>query len=929
MGKALSPGVAARSPGEKLLGRKREREMLDRIEAAALSGRGGALVLHGEPGVGKSALLEYAVEAGREFRVVRTAGVEGEMDLPYAALHQLCSPSLELLERLPHPQRNALATAFGLSAGQTPDQFLVRLAALGLLSEAAAERPFLCVVDDAQWLDHESARALVFVARRLLADRIALLFGTREVGNLLVGLPELRVGGLGNRDSRALLEAVLPARLDERVLERIIDETHGNPLALLELPRGLTPAQLAGGFGLPAALPLSDRIQESFARRLARLPRDARRLLLVAAADTVGDPALVWRTAQILGIPEHAARQVESEGLLTFATAVVFRHPLVRSAVYREFGPDERTEVHRALAEATDPDIDPDRRAWHRAQAARQPDDEVAADLERSAVRAQARGGFAAAAAFLERAAALTVDPTKRARRALGAGEAKRQAGGLDSALSLATMAERGPLDESQRAQVDVLRAQVSFAANRGRDAPPLLLKAAIRLERIDVRRARETYIDALTAALFAGRLASEGSALEVAKAALDAPRPDEPRPSDLLLEGLALTITHGSAAGTPVLKRALTAFSGEGVSLEEQLPWLWLAGRAAGFIWDYDGWDALTARQIQVAHDEGALTVLPLTLSTRAGVHLFAGELAAAASLLGELEEVVDATESRTVPYAPLTVAAFRGQEEEALQLIEKSAEDFVARGEGMALSMARWANAVLCNGLAKYDDAFTAAQDALEDPDELWFSPWAAVELIEAASRTGKKPLAAPALERLVQSTGASGTDWALAVQARCRALLCNGEVAEELYHEAIDRLAPTVLRLDLARTHLLYGEWLRRAQRQRDAREQLRVAYGLFSEFGMEGFTTRAEAELHTTGERARKRVVDTRDDLTAQEKRISELAAQGDTNKAIAAQLFISAATVEYHLHKVFRKLGVTSRTQLARHLFQSSPSTDGA
>ena len=526
--------------------------MLDRLEDAALGGRGGVLVLHGEPGVGKTALLEYAVEAGRAFRVVRTRGVEGEMELPYAALHQLCSSNFELIAHLPDPQRNALSVALGLTAGQAPDPLLVGLAVLGLLSEAAEEQPLLCVVDDAQWLDRESARALGFIARRLLADRIALLFAAREVGGLLAGLPELQVGALGHRDSRALLESVLPARLDEGVLGRIIAETHGNPLALLELPRGLTPAQLAGGFGLPAAQPLSDRIQESFARRLANLPRDARRLLLVASADPVGDPALVWRAAQILGISEDALRQVESEGFLTFGTEVSFRHPLVRSAVYQAFGSDEQAEVHRALAEATDPDIDPDRRAWHRAQATRLPDEEVAADLERSAVRARARGGFAAAAAFLERSAVLTVDPTQRTRRALMAADAKREVGALDSALSLAALAECGPLDESQRAQLDVLRARVSFATDRGRDAPPLLLKAAIRLERIDARRARDAYLDALTAAMFAGRLAIGGGAIEVAKAALGAPRPDALRGSDLLLEGLARTITDGSAAGTP-----------------------------------------------------------------------------------------------------------------------------------------------------------------------------------------------------------------------------------------------------------------------------------------------------------------------------------------------------------------------------------------
>ena len=351
----MLPGWSSAAPAGQLLGRQRERAVLERLLDTARDGHGAVLVVHGEPGVGKTALLEYAVEAGEDFRVVRTAGVEGEMELDYAALQQLCSPILEFSERLPDPQRDALGVAFGLSAGQAPSPFLVGLAVLGLLSEAAEQQPLLCVVDDAQWLDGASARALAFVARRLLAERIALAFATRDVGSGLARFPQLRVEPLGRRDARALLESVLAARLDESVLERIIAETGGNPLALLELPRGLTPAQLAGGFGLPAALPLSTGIEQSFTRRLARLPRDARRLLLLAAAEPVGDLALLWRAAQQLGIPETAAHAAESEGLLTLDGAVVFRHPLVRSAVYGAAEPNERREAHRALADATDP----------------------------------------------------------------------------------------------------------------------------------------------------------------------------------------------------------------------------------------------------------------------------------------------------------------------------------------------------------------------------------------------------------------------------------------------------------------------------------------------------------------------------------------------------------------------------------------------
>jgi DNA-binding CsgD family transcriptional regulator len=912
--------MVTRAAAVQLLGRQRERDVLDRVLEAARDGHGGVLAVYGEPGVGKTAMLNYAIEAAPDFRVARTVGVEGEMELPFAAIQQLCSPSLELMEHLPDPQRDALEVALGLSAGQPPNPFLVGLAVLNLLSEAAGEQPLLCVVDDAQWLDRASARVLASVARRLLAEKIAMVFGAREPLDAFAGFAELHVEPLGRRDARALLESVLPARLDERVMERIVVETRGNPLALLELPRGLTPGQLAGGFGLPAAMALSARIEQSFARRLARLPRDARRLLLVAAADPTGDSALEWRAAQRLGIAESAAHTIESDGWLAFDAGVVFRHPLVRSAVYRAVDADERSEVHRALAEATDPEIDPDRRAWHRAQAASMPDEEVAAELERSAVRAQGRGGFAAAAAFLERSSVLTLDAARRAGRALAAAQAKQQAGVFDEALTLVASAEAGPLDEFQRAEAAVLRARISFAADRGSEAPPLLLSAAKRLERLDARLAREIYLDALSAALFAGRLGGEGSAPQVAAAVRAAPPSAPPRPADLLLDGLALLITEGQAAGTPVLQKAVSAFHDDEIGAEESLRWRWLAGRAAGYIWDYEGWDTLTRQQVRAAREVGALAHLPLALSTRVGVHLFAGEIQAAASLVEEADALGEATDGSIVPaYGPLALAAFRGREDELTRLVHSSADDFTTRGEGMGLTVSQWVTAALYNGLARYDDAFAAAEQAAVDPHELWFATFATVELIEAASRSGRTERAAEALELLSESTRASGTPWARGIEARSRAMLAEDQVAETLYRDAIQHLRPTRLRVDLARTHLLYGEWLRRQRRRIDARTELRTAHELFSEFGMEAFAERARVELEATGERARQRTVDTLGELTPQEAQISRLAAQGHTNREIAAQLFISPSTVEYHLRKVFRKLGVKSRTQLANRL----------
>ncbi len=906
-----------------LLGRRSECQILDRILGAARAGHGGTIVICGEPGIGKSTLLDYATNSAAEFQVLRAVGNQAEKELPFAAAQQLCVPTLDTLQELPAPHRDALGVAFGYVDGSPPDRLFVGLALLGLLSQLASDQPVLCVVDDAQWLDRESAQAFAIAARRLRSEQIAFLFGARTVPNDLDGLPCLPVFGLGQADARALLRSALPDPFDEHVVERIVAETRGNPLALIELPRGLTPAELAGGFTLPASVPMAGRIEASFQRRIAQLPPSSRRLLLVAAAEPTGDPALVWRAAQHLGVDESAAAEVEADGLLEVSPQVIFRHPLVRSAVYEAASPADRRDVHRALAGATDAGIDPDRRAWHLAQAAWHPDDDLATDLEVSADRAQARGGIAAAAAFLERAAELTVDSKHRADRVLAAAEAKRQAGALEAALELAATAERSALDDQQRAKVEVLRARVSFTSERGGEAPGLFLAAAQHLEIHDPRRAREIYLDGITAALFAGKLASSGNARDVAKAVLAAPHPPGPsRASDLLLQGLALFVAEGPVVATTVFQRALKAFRSDTVGTEERLRWSWLAGRSAALIWDYDAWDACTRDQVVAARAAGALTVLPLTLSETAGVQLFAGRLSEAESLFEQADAVADATGARTARYAAVLVAAFRGCEREARPLIDAAAKDFAARGEGMGVNLTGFADAALYNGLARYDEAYVAAENALEDPYELWFWPWVPVELIEAASRTGRTAAATAAFERLSESTGASGTAWAAAVEDRCRALLSKGAVAEKLYRSAIDRLLPTALRLDLARTHLLYGEWLRRENRPADAREELRTAHRLFTDFGSESYSERARIELRATGERARKGLFDSSERLTPQEARVTQLVAQGGTNAEIAAQMFVSLSTVEYHLHKVFRKLGIRSRTQLAKRILES-------
>ena len=896
-----------------LRGRDAECAMLDGLLETVRRGESRALVVRGEPGVGKTALADYLIESADDIRVGRAAGVESEMELPFAALQQLCAPMLDRLELLPGRQQEALRMAFGLSGGAA-DRFAVGLAALSLLSEVAEELPLLCVVDDAQWLDHASALALAFVARRLLAEPVALVFATRQPSEELSGLPELVVEGIGGRDALQLLEAGLRGPLDERVREEIVAETRGNPLALLELPRGLTPAELAGGFGLPAAPPLADRIQQSFLRRFQSLPSQSQRLLLTAAAEPLGDVILLWRAAERLGVGADAVVPAEAAGLIEVGARVRFRHPLVRSAIYQAATPHDRREVHGALAEVTDPDADPDRRTWHRAHSVAGLEEEVAVELERSADRAQARGGIPAAAAFLERAAELTPDPARRGTRALAAARAKLEAGAPEAANALVAIAQLTPLDELARAQLTRLRAQIAFALRRGRDAPPLLLEAAERLVSLDPGQARETCLEALAAAIFAGGGINGRSLLQVVRAAPPASHP--PAAIDLLVHGLARRATEGYAAAVPTLQAALVALRQDDGSNPATNRWLWLACRIAFDLWDHETWGELATRSVRRARETGAVSVLPAAASVRAGVHLHAGEFAEAWALLEDSYTIAQASGSALLMQARPLVAAWRGNEAEALAVIEAARQDATARGQGFALSMVESANALLFNGLGRYDEALASAQRACAQ-DDLSLYGLALAELIEAAARSNRPQLAAAALERLSDRTRASGTEWGLGIEARSRALLTDGPSAAALYEEAVKRLARGRLAPHLARAQLVYGEWLRRENRRVEARAQLRLAHDTFSRIGAEAFAERAGRELLATGETARRRSVDTRDTLTPQEAQIARLARDGHTNPEIGAQLFISPRTVQYHLHKVFAKLDITSRNQLSR------------
>src|SRR3954471_16932252 len=578
------------------LGRSGERDVLDRLLETARGGQSAVLLIRGEAGIGKTALVRYAARRAAGFRVAQIAGVEAEMELPFAGLHRLCAPMLAKLDALPDPQQTALRVSFGLSSGDAPDRFLVALAALTLLAEVAEERPLLCLVDDAQWLDSATSQVLGFIARRLLAESVAIVLTVREPSDEreLADLPELSLRGLQDDDARALLSSVIPGRLDDRVRDRLVAETRSNPLALVELPRGRSTGELAGGFGLPGAGTPPSQIEDHFRQRIAALPGATQRLMLLAAADPVGDATLLWRAAATLGVDRHAAEPADGDQLLEIGAQVRFRHPLVRSAVYRAASATDRRAVHGALAAATDPETDPDRRAWHRAHAAIGPDEEVARELTDSASRAQRRGGTAAAAAFLDRAVASTPDPGERAERAVTAAQMKLEAGDLSAAGSLLAAADAGPLDELGRARAQRVHPQIAFDARRGRDAPPLILRTAQRLESLDAELARETHLKALVAVIYAARLATGPAPADVARAALSAPRAPEPLPAgQLLLLGLATRLTDGYAAAAPTLKAALRVCLAE----ERHLDWSWvgetlgLYGLAAMDLWDDDAW--------------------------------------------------------------------------------------------------------------------------------------------------------------------------------------------------------------------------------------------------------------------------------------------------------------------------------------------------
>jgi DNA-binding CsgD family transcriptional regulator/tetratricopeptide (TPR) repeat protein len=911
-------GGVSTGPGPRsaLLDRAKECAVLDDLVAALRRGESQALVLHGEAGIGKTQLLQYLVASATDMTVVRAAGVESEMELAYASLHQLCMPLLDRVGRLPAPQRDALEVVFGLSPGPVPDRFLVSLAVLSLMAEAAEQRPLLCIVDDAQWVDDASVLALSFVARRLLAEQVGIVFAARDLADHLRHISAIELGGLPDSDARRLLNSRLRFALDERISNRIIAETRGNPLALLELPHGLTHSELAGGFGLLDARDLSGLIEDSFARRLDALDDATRRLMVLAAAEPTGDPLLLWRAAGRLGVSPAATSGLEAQELLAIGERVTFRHPLARSAVYGSASAEERRTIHLALAAATDAQTDPDRRAWHRAAATDGPDEQVASELELSARRALTRGGVAANAAFLRRALTLTADPARRTDRALAAAEATFQAGDFETALGLLGTVEASSPDDFQSARSELLRGHIAFLSFRTGDAPALLYRAGQRLEPFDIGLARDAYLTAWGAALIAGQSAGDNALLQLCAAVRALPPlPDDPRPQDLLLDGLALLMTEGHAGATSTLRRAATAIAGMPVS--DVLVWGWIAGFATALLWDIQGMKSTAERANQLLREAGALTALPPSLTVLSLVMAWTGDLPAAAALIRESDDIAEATGSRQAPYGLLRLLALQGNAAEATPAIS-GLLTMAPGGQGMVADWAQWTAAVLYNGLGRHDLAMHAAQQASTNQLQ-WWAMWVLPELVEAAVRIGETEVAEDAVARLAVSTRPSATDFGLGIEARSRALVTVGPTAGDLYREAIERLARTPLRPELARAYLVYGEWLRRDDQLVEAQEQLRTAHEMFAGMGMHGFAERARTELMATGEKPPVRSVETRDLLTAQERQIARLAREGLSNPEIGARLFVSPRTVEWHLRNVFGKLGIRSRRELSEAL----------
>ncbi|MEW5807968.1 MAG: AAA family ATPase [Actinomycetota bacterium] len=906
--------------GGALVGRLEEQQQLAQLCARCRAGESGVLVVYGEAGIGKSALLRDALRHLDGVRVLRLSGAESEMELAYAGVQQVCSPISAGIDQLPDPQRDALQVALGLRDGDAPDPLMVSLAVLTLLGDAGVECPSAVIVDDAQWVDRASLQALTFAARRLLADAVVMLFATRmpDAPTELTGLPALHLEGLSRGHARALLSELLPGQLDDSMRENILAESEGNPLALTEFSHSMRPAELAGGYGLVAATPVAQRIENEYSQRIRDLPPATRTLLLLAASEPTGNPVWLSAAAAQLGVDHDAVVPAEDSSLIMATSRIRFRHPLVRSAVYRGASLPERRRAHAALADVITDPAAAEHRAWHRAHAATGADEAVAVELVGSADRARRRGGAAAAAAFLAYAVDLTPLPTRRAERALEAASATLDAGDPEGATRLlAGVRDTGDLLE---ARVDLLRAKIAFAVQRGRDAPPLLLAAAEKLRRLDATLARATYLDALVAAMIVGRLAADdrSSAAAIAAAAQHAPPAVGPRTSlDLFLEGIVLRLTEGHAAGAPVMARAIELYLAEDAAGTADPRSHDITLRVLLDLFDQETYSWLNARQVELLRAAGELTILPAALTTYAGERVTAGDFAYAAELLEQSDAISAATGAPPHRSIQTYLAACRGQEELGRELARSTIEDATARGEGSEITVVLFALAILHNGLGQYDEALAACESALRY-DDVGMYGHVLTEMVEAAVRSGRADLARDAAVQVIDRAEASGTTTSRGYAARARALTSVSPAAEDHYRTAITELDRSPLTVMAARTHLVFGEWLRRCNRRADARNELRVAYERFRLMGADGFAERSRRELRAAGESFSKEAVGgSTTSLTKQESYIARLAGEGYSNSEIASHLFISPRTVEWHLSRVFVKLGVTSRRELRR------------
>ena len=920
---ATEVAVSAAATRSELLGRAGERQRLASVLRRARAGHGGAVVVLGEAGIGKSALLDDVAEMAQDFCVYRVLGVESEMELPYAGLQQLCEPVLDHLAGLPTSYRRALETALGRSMGSPPDRFLVGMAVFELVGKVAELQPLMWVVDDAQWLDRSSAQTIGFVGRRLGAERVVVVIAARDLGDEgdLAGLPVLQVSGLGAAEAGVLFDSVVTGPMDPVVRDRIIAETRGNPLALLELPRAWTTAELVEGMSGLDDAPLGGQLELAFTKRLAELPQDTQTLLTLAAAEPKGDPALLWAAAQELGLDWSFAAPAEREGLIEFGQRVCFRHPLVRAAAYRAAPIRKRLDVHRALAEVTDPIRDPDRRAWHRASSTVTHDEGIAFELERAAGRAKARGSLLTAAAFLERSAFLTPDGAHRANRTLAAAKAKRDAGALEPALRLLSSVETEPPSELRGALAEQLRGRIAFDQRRGADAAVLLLSAARRLEPFDVRLARDAHLEALAAAVWASDPDRRDLIQEAAQAARTAPTSHQtPRTPDLFLDALALRIAAGYEAAAPALRRALEAVHDLDLAADDAESLVWLDGnRVAGIIaleaWDFDSAFALAQRQAAVARESGALVQLQFVLNFEANNVVLTGDLRRASALIDEERRLSIMTGVPPLGYSGLLVEAFRGEKATAVPMISATIDHATKDGLGRIISYAHCANAILCNALGRHAEALNSARGVVAG-DVLGFQTYAAPELAEAASRTGDTAALSEINRWMRARAAATPTDWAIGIAALVEALAAGDSDADGFYRDSIAHLGKTPLQVALARSHLLYGEWLRRQGSRGEAHDQLEIAHQELQGMGVEAFAARARRELSaTTGRRARRSIDTPSTELTSQELQIARLVQGGLSNREIGSRLFLSPRTIEWHLRNVFGKLGVSSRREL--------------